>query len=155
MGGLVTTGPARDTRPRWALRGAFGLALVLVVVFGLEVQASSVIGHGPRERPWVALTFDDGWSTARCARIVGTLRAKRAPATFFINGAIINREPDRWRKLLMGFSVANHTLSHKDLTRLGAASIRSQIALDEEVIEGILGRPILRLLRPPYGAFDR
>lgn len=115
---------------------------------------ATVIRNGPRERRWVALTFDDGWSVGRCARIVRTLRAKRAPATFFVNGAIINRDPARWRRLLAGFSVANHTLSHKDLTRLDTARIRGQIAINERVIEQALGRPILRLLRPPYGAYD-
>lgn len=134
---------------------ALGLVLILVVVAGLEAQASStVIRNGPRERPWVALTFDDGWSIDRCARIVRTLRARHAPATFFVNGAVMNRDPTRWRRLLEGFSVANHTLSHKDLTSLDAASIRSQIDLDERVVERILGRPMLRLLRPPYGAYD-
>ena len=76
------------------------------------------------------------------------------PATFFVNGAIVKRDPARWRRLLAGFSVANHTLSHKDLSRLDAAGIRAQIATNERVIEQALGRPVLRLLRPPYGAHD-
>jgi peptidoglycan-N-acetylglucosamine deacetylase len=128
---------------------------VAVTLLGAEIQASSVIRHGPREQPWVALTFDDGYSVERCARIVRTLRAKRAPATFFINGNVIDRDPARWRKLLKGFSIANHTLSHKDLTRLDAAGIRSQVDLNERVIERALDRPMLRLLRPSYGAYDR
>jgi peptidoglycan/xylan/chitin deacetylase (PgdA/CDA1 family) len=102
----------------------------------------------------VALTFDDGWNIDRCVRIVRTLRAKRAPATFFVNGAIMKRDPARWRRLLRGFPVANHTLSHKDLTRIDPASVHSQIVLDERVIEGIRGRPMLRSLRPSYGAYD-
>jgi peptidoglycan/xylan/chitin deacetylase (PgdA/CDA1 family) len=150
---LVSTD--RSTKSPWMVLVVLGLALCLVVVAGIEAQASSsVIRHGLREQPWVALTFDDGWSIDRCARIVRTLRAKRAPATFFVNGGIINRDPTRWRRLLEGFSVANHTLSHKDLTRLDAASIRSQIELNEKVIERIIGRPMLRLLRPSYGAYD-
>ncbi len=102
----------------------------------------------------MALTFDDGWSIDRCTSIIHTLRAKRATATFFINGAYMKRDPKRWRSLLQGFPVANHTLSHPWLTRLGEAHIRSQIATNEHVVEGILGRPMLHLLRPPYGAYD-
>jgi peptidoglycan-N-acetylglucosamine deacetylase len=141
------------TRPRF-VAASMALALSLVVVLGIDAQASSVITRGSRAQPWVALTFDDGWSASRCEAIVRTLRAKRAPATFFINGAIINRERSRWRKMLEGFSIANHTLTHPWLTRLNTAQIRSQIVTNEQVIERVLGRPMLRLLRPPYGAYD-
>jgi peptidoglycan/xylan/chitin deacetylase (PgdA/CDA1 family) len=152
---LQEHGRARPLRHSRSLTSSLVLLLVLVVSLGIEAQASSVIRHGPRDQPWVALTFDDGYSVERCARIVRTLRAKRAPATFFINGNIIDRDPIRWRKLLEGFPVANHTLSHKDLTRLDGASIRAQVDINERVIERALDRPTLRLLRPSYGAHDR
>lgn len=129
-----------------------GLALVLVV--GLDAAGSSVITHGPRSRPWVALTFDDGWSASRCESIARTLRARRAPATFFINGYLIAREPARWRTMLDGFAVANHTRTHAWLTRLSSTEIRRQIASNEAIHERILRRPMLKLMRPPYGAYD-
>jgi hypothetical protein len=103
----------------------------------------------------VALTFDDGWSISRCARIVRTLRAKHAPATFFLNASVVERDPIRWRSLLEGFEIANHTVAHKDLSGLDAAAVRSQIANSERIIEEALGRPMLPFLRPPYGAYDR
>ena len=117
--------------------------------------ASEVITHGSRSRPWVALTFDDGWYANRCARIANTLRAKGVTATFLINGAIIRRDIPRWRWILRGFPIANHTLGHRNLTRERNAEIRKQIAVNEQAIEGALERPILKLLRPPYGAYDR
>jgi peptidoglycan/xylan/chitin deacetylase (PgdA/CDA1 family) len=152
---LPHPGAVNPIRRSRSLASSLVSIVVAVTLLGAEVQASSVIRHGPREQPWVALTFDDGYSVERCARIVRTLRAKRAPATFFINGSAIGRDPDRWRKLLRGFSVANHTLSHKDLTRLDATSIRAQIELNERIVERALDRPMLRLLRPSYGAHDR
>jgi peptidoglycan-N-acetylglucosamine deacetylase len=146
---------APTARPRPRLIGAsLVVGLALVISIGAVAQASSVITHGSRTRPWVALTFDDGWSASRCEQIVRTLRAKRAPATFFINGAIIAREPARWRAMLDGFSVANHTRTHPWLTRLSSAGIRSEIASNEKLIEDILRRPMLKLMRPPYGAYD-
>ncbi len=129
-------------------------ALALVTAIAVDVQASSVFTHGSRDRPWVALTFDDGWSAGRCEQIVRTLRAKQVPATFFINGAIIRQAPARWRAMLQGFEVANHTLTHPYLTRLSATQIAAQIRVNEQVIESALGRPMLRVLRPPYGAYD-
>jgi peptidoglycan/xylan/chitin deacetylase (PgdA/CDA1 family) len=113
-----------------------------------------VLTHGSRERKWVALTFDDGWSADRCAQIARTLRRKRATATFLINGIYMRREPARWRSILEGFPVANHTYAHSDLTLLSRSAIRDQVAGDEARVEAILRRPMLKLLRPPYGAYD-
>jgi peptidoglycan/xylan/chitin deacetylase (PgdA/CDA1 family) len=121
----------------------------------MPAMASEVITHGARGRPEVALTFDDGWSASRCARIARTLRAKNATATFLINGANLRRDPDRWRSILRGFPIANHTLSHHDLSHESAGGIRDQILLNERAFEGVLGRPLLKLLRPPYGAYDQ
>jgi peptidoglycan/xylan/chitin deacetylase (PgdA/CDA1 family) len=142
------------TRRPWAAGAGLLLSLVMVLGLTVEAQASSVITHGSREQRWVALTFDDGWSADRCESIVRTLRAKRATATFLINGAIIAGAPSRWRRMLDGFAVANHTRTHKFLTQLGAGDIRSEIASNETIIERALGRPMLRLMRPPYGAYD-
>lgn len=146
-------GPFERRRPRILVLGAC-LALILAAAWGLEARSSTVITDGPRSRPWVALTFDDGWSADRCARIVRTLRAKGATATFFINGSIVKAAPKRWRSMLKGFPVANHTLTHPWLTRLGASQVRTQILANQQAHERILGRPMLRLLRPPYGAYD-
>jgi peptidoglycan/xylan/chitin deacetylase (PgdA/CDA1 family) len=138
--------------------GILACAIALTVTFTGSITiteaASDVITHGSHSRPWVALTFDDGWYANRYARIANTLRAKGVTATFLINGAIIRRDIRRWWWILRGFPIANHTLSHRDLTHERNAEIRKQIAANEQAIEGALGRPILKLLRPSYGAYD-
>jgi peptidoglycan/xylan/chitin deacetylase (PgdA/CDA1 family) len=139
---------------RRRLASAFLLGLVLVLLAGAVVEGASVVTHGSRVRSWVALTFDDGWSTSRCASIADTLRRKDATATFFINGSVMRRSPSRWRSILRGFPVANHTYSHRDLRYLSASAIRAEVQGDEQRIEHILGRPMLKLLRPPYGGYD-
>jgi len=85
---------------------------------------------------------------------VATLRRKNATATFFINGIYAQANPSRWRRALAGFPVANHTRSHPFLDRLSAAQIRDQIASSERIVEQVIGRQTLKLLRPPYGAYD-
>ena len=148
---------SRSAQPRRAVLavGALALALAAIGSAPLSAMASEVITHGSRAKPEVALTFDDGWSASRCARIAKTLRAKGATATFLINGANLRRDPDRWRSILRGFPIANHTLTHPDLTHVSAGGIHDQIALNERANEGILGRPMLKLFRPPYGAYDQ
>ncbi|MFO1540332.1 MAG: polysaccharide deacetylase family protein [Chloroflexota bacterium] len=134
---------------------ALPLILALVLVAGAPVEAASrVVYRGPDGRREVALTFDDGWSLERCESIVATLRRKRATATFFINGMYAAANPTRWRRALAGFPVANHTRSHPFLDRLSAAAIREQIASSETIVERVIGRQTLKLLRPPYGAYD-
>ncbi len=130
------------------------LALGMLMSAMPTVAASDVISHGSRDRHWVALTFDDGWNVDRCARIASTLRKMDVTATFFPNGTYLRAAPERWRAILRGFPVANHTYSHAWLDRSSAAAIRREISKNESVIERMLGRPMLHLLRPPYGAYD-
>ncbi len=78
----------------------------------------------------------------------------RRPGTFFLNGVNLRTAPAAWRRILSGQAVGNHTWSHADLTHLGEAAIRAQIRRNETVHERILGRPMLKVLRPPYGAED-
>jgi peptidoglycan/xylan/chitin deacetylase (PgdA/CDA1 family) len=133
---------------------AIPIALVALASAPLAAAASGVMTHGPRSKPQVALTFDDGWSAGRCTSIVRTLRAKGATATFFINGTYLRNAPSRWRTILRGFPIANHTLSHANLATLSAGGVRAQIVLNERILERALGRQMLRVLRPPYGAYD-
>ena len=102
----------------------------------------------------MALTFDDGWDPSACESIAGTLRASGALATFFINGMRLQHDPQRWREILDGFPVANHTRSHPWLTRIGRESADRQIRTNQRIHEDLLGRPMLKMLRPPYGAYD-
>jgi peptidoglycan/xylan/chitin deacetylase (PgdA/CDA1 family) len=103
----------------------------------------------------VALTFDDGWGQDACARIVRTLQDHGARATFFINGNHLKADPALWRRILADMPVANHTRSHLDLVEQDDRVVRKQIREDEAVHERVLGRPMLKLFRPPYGSHDR
>lgn len=132
------------------------VALVLVLITSLPASAASsqVRTSGPRWTGAVALTFDDGISRSVCARIARTLRDRKAKGTFFINGTNLRRKPARWRRILRGHAIANHTLSHVDLTRASNATIRYQIHQNEVLHKRLLGRPTQKILRPPYGAYD-
>jgi peptidoglycan/xylan/chitin deacetylase (PgdA/CDA1 family) len=113
------------------------------------------ISAGPRSTRAVALTFDDGYDTAACASIGRTLRAYGAVGTFFINGLHLMAEPRRWQAILRGQQVGNHTRSHRRLTEASDLVVQRQIMQNEALHERILGRPMLKVLRPPYGAHDR
>src|SRR5688572_20554756 len=129
------------------------IAIAVVLLLGSTpvVGASApVVTAGPRSSGAVAVTFDDGWDRGTCRRVAQALRAHGIKGTFFINGRNLVRRPDRWRRILAGMPVANHTMTHVDLVTRSNASIRWELTRNEAVHERILGRPMVKMFRPPY-----
>jgi peptidoglycan/xylan/chitin deacetylase (PgdA/CDA1 family) len=84
----------------WAVRGRSS-----------SVFAPSV-WRGPRDRPKVALTFDDGPSEST-PRILEILARHGVPATFFPCGANVDRLPAIVRQVhAAGHEIGNHSYSH-------------------------------------------
>ena len=117
------------------------------------LPSAMVVRKGPAASGAVALTFDDGYNAKACASIADTLRRYGAVGTFFVNGQWLTREPNRWRRILEGMEVANHTRSHPRLTQEPHPVVLNQIRTNEWIHEQVLGRPMLKALRPPYGAY--
>ncbi|TDC60413.1 hypothetical protein E1200_30505, partial [Actinomadura sp. GC306] len=101
----------------------------------------------------VSLTFDDG-PGEHTGRLLDTLKAAGVRATFFMLGTMVQEHPDLVRRMVLeGHEVANHTWSHKDLTTLSDAGVRSQIERTQQAVKAAAGvEPTL--MRPPYGATD-
>jgi peptidoglycan/xylan/chitin deacetylase (PgdA/CDA1 family) len=141
-------------RLRWLAPLALLLAL-LVPASTLATSYAAVVSHGSRAVKVVALTFDDGWGTANCAKIVNILEATKTPATFLPNAKWVAAAPTFWRHVAaLGFPLANHTYNHPDLTRLSYAAQFKEINSDRLAIEKITGKPMVRMLRPPFGAYN-
>ncbi|MGD8485883.1 MAG: polysaccharide deacetylase family protein [Chloroflexota bacterium] len=141
---------------RSVLSRALVLALVLSLLALVPAEAASarIIKAAPRSTGAVALTFDDGWNHKACSQIADILRARNVTGTFFINGRELEKRPWTWRRILEGMPVGNHTYAHKRLTGLANDAIRRQLQRNENVHERILGRPMLKLFRPPYGVYS-
>jgi peptidoglycan/xylan/chitin deacetylase (PgdA/CDA1 family) len=150
-------------RPRVRLGSAGRLAVAVVMIAWLigwtAVPTSgasvTVVSHGPRTQPVVALTFDDGIGAANCRRILAILVADRVPATFFPLAEAMELDPAFWHLVAgAGYPVGNHTLSHPQMPQLALAAQVHQIEAGRTLAESILGRPLLAVFRPPYGAYD-
>lgn len=102
-------------------------------------------------RPMVALTYDDGPQASVGNRIMDCLAQYGGKATFFLVGERVpSHAAEVQRMVNEGHEVANHTMNHKYLQKLGAAEIQSQVAQCNDVIEATCGvRP--RLMRLPGG----
>jgi peptidoglycan-N-acetylglucosamine deacetylase len=146
--------PAAPRRTGFAMLALIGVALFASTGPVSATAAATVIWHGPRTEKVVALTFDDGWSATNCQRIYDILIAKHVTATWFPNSMYMQHATALWKKIGSRFPIANHTHSHAWLTHLGYWQIRWQLRHDEEVAEQIIGHHILKLFRPPYGAYN-
>ena len=131
----------------------------LVMAFGVGSVAAAdpaVVTHGPRDEKVIALTFDDGWSTPRCQKILETLVTHDVPATFFPNALYVREHPAFWRRVAeLGFPIGNHTTNHRDLTELTGAGVFQEIDRDRKMVERVTGVPMVRVMRPPFGAYDK
>ncbi|MFI7125111.1 polysaccharide deacetylase family protein [Nonomuraea sp. NPDC050153] len=150
-----------------ALNTASGAALDTAAAGALGAAAFAAPGDAagtahPRPRPrvdcrhvkCVALTFDDG-PGPYTDTLLAYLAAYRARATFFVVGGNVVTYPRVLRRTVAaGHEIGNHTWSHPDLRRLSPAGVRSQLVRTDRVIQAATG-VVPRLVRPPYGAFNR
>ena len=99
----------------------------------------------------VALTFDDGPSSATTSRLLDVLYEKDVPATFFMLGKMAHANPDIVRRAEKeGHIVASHTMYHQNLIKISAQAVRDDIAEATATFGDILGHGPT-LTRPPYG----
>ena len=99
--------------------------------------------------PWVKevfLTFDDGPNPDFTPAILDILKKYSVSATFFLLGQNAKAYPDLVEKIVnQGHSVANHTLSHSDLSLCKIGKIIQEIQQCRKLV------PDNYILRPPYG----
>jgi len=118
------------------------------------LRRKTMIRRGsPRARE-IALTFDDGPSLYTRA-ILRILRRTHTHATFFPVGYAL----DRWPRSLAaetgaGHVVGDHTVNHPRLARLSFRAQLREIRGEARRLRR-RGVPAVRLLRFPYGSYDR
>ena len=99
----------------------------------------------------IALSFDDGPDNQFTPKILDILKAKKAPATFFVIGSaandalgILHREYDE------GHEIGNHTYTHPRWNEISRTQIDVELNVTERLMNSTLGVKTL-LFRPPYG----
>ncbi len=138
---LATTGIAAAGAAgflAWAVRGRSA------AVFGPSTW------RGPRDRPLLALTFDDGPSEGTPA-ILEVLRRYGVPATFFQVGANVDRLPGIARAVRdAGHEIGNHSYSHPLFCFRSTGFMESDLRRAQEAIGRHTGaQPIW--FRAPFG----
>jgi peptidoglycan-N-acetylglucosamine deacetylase len=102
----------------------------------------------------VALTFDDGpWPKSTVA-VLNVLKREQVPATFFVLGIRVKREPGTARRIVAeGHQIASHSLSHRYFSKEKSKEVKRQIRGGRAAIKKYTGVDT-RWIRPPYGAMN-
>jgi peptidoglycan/xylan/chitin deacetylase (PgdA/CDA1 family) len=142
----------------------FTLVLILVVssaLFSAYCYAWSIptlqlfgpaLLRGPVDGGRVALTFDDGPSSPFTEQILDILRARGVPATFFVCGRNVERNPEILARIQAeGHTIGNHTYEHPFPYFHRRKFFESQIDRTQNAIEKVTGQRAL-IFRPPFGA---
>ncbi len=109
-----------------------------------------VVRRGGNRPGMVALTFDDGPDGTWTPPILDILKAKKAPATFFIVGENAISHPLLLNRIIAdGSELGNHSYTHPNLAQVSDLGIRLELNATQRLVEAYTGRS-LRLFRAPY-----
>ena len=112
-------------------------------------------------KPMVAISFDDGAvgtaENSSSMRILNALNNSGFHSTFFYVGNWVqgsDKEAEVKKAYSMGMEIANHTVSHPNLTQKSASEIRSEYDGCAQTLKNIIGADPSPLLRLPYLAVN-
>ena len=109
----------------------------------------------PVEAPKIALTLDDGPSTAWTPTLLDGLKERGVKATFFLIGENADKNPEIVKRMAEeGHLIGNHTYHHVELTKVSENEARLELADTSAVIVRITGKEP-EYMRPPFGAWQR
>ena len=104
----------------------------------------------------VYLTFDAGYENDFTAGMLDVLQKHNAPAAFFVVGTYIRDYPQLVQRMLTdGHIVANHTMTHPDMSKIeDKAAFEKELTRVEELFRELTGTEIPRFYRPPRGIYS-
>jgi len=104
-----------------------------------------------KNKPMVALTFDDGPDPVRTQKIIDILQKYHSRATFFDIGNLMEKYPTVLKaEFDSGCDVGGHTYSHTNLNNLSKEEIEEEMNKMEKVFRNVTGNN-LKYIRPTYG----
>ena len=104
----------------------------------------------------VYLTFDAGYENGNVAKILDVLKEHEVPAAFFVLGHLVKENTELVLRMTEeGHTVCNHTLSHKNMSRLGEAEMLKELKALEVLYLERTGKELSKYYRPPEGCFSK
>ena len=111
---------------------------------------------GDTDQKRIYLTFDAGYENGNTEPILDALKKHKAPAAFFVVGNFISENPDLIRRMVEeGHTVANHTSTHPDMSRISTLeAFREELEGVENCYKEITGKEMTKFYRPPQGKYN-
>lgn len=140
-----------------AVLGAASGAFLALFADGIFRPSSSVfyptLSRGPRHRPEVALTFDDGPHPEVTPSVLDALAGCGARATFFVIGRHLERHPAiAARAVLEGHELGNHSWTHSYFQNFYSTSMHAaDLERSARLIQQLCGCVTEPLYRSPIG----
>ena len=102
------------------------------------------------------LTFDAGYENGNITKILDTLKRENVPGAFFVLGHLIRKNKDLVLRMKEeGHLVCNHTMHHRDMTKItNEAEFSHELHDLEALYREEIGGEMARYYRPPEGRFS-
>ena len=122
-----------------------------------QLQKYDAVYLGNTEEKVIYLTFDAGYENGATAKILDALKKHNAPASFFLVGNYLEKNPDLVRRMVNeGHIVANHTMHHYDMSkRSDKAAFSKELTDLENLYREITGGEMPKYYRPPQGIYSQ
>lgn len=104
----------------------------------------------------VYLTFDAGYENGNVEKILDAMKEEKVRGTFFVLGNLIQKNSDLIKRMVNeGHTVANHTYSHKNMTKVQSfEEFSAELQKLDDAYKELTGNEIPKYYRPPEGTFD-
>lgn len=128
--------------------------IILTEITGLNITTAKAEREVIKDRPRLALTFDDGPHSVHTETLLDGLKERGVHATFFLIGSNIEGNEKIVKRMQSeGHLIGNHTYTHIQLTLLSDERACEEIWKTNMAIFDITGH-IPEYIRPPFGSFN-
>jgi peptidoglycan-N-acetylmuramic acid deacetylase len=102
------------------------------------------------------LTFDAGYENGFTEGMLDVLKKHEAPAAFFLVGTYIRNNAELVTRMVdEGHVIANHTMSHPDMSKISSKeAFADELAKVEKIYKELTGEEIPKFYRPPRGIYN-